>query len=155
MKPFITFSRATQPRSTGSCSIVGKLLCYHAIYLSVILHGGYTIRSQNILVLLGQLSLSSFRVLINVPVNSRSNTGSSTMRVVSTNHRWWCDHRLSSTYDPMSVGYTQIGKSQQSFTIQGVLTQQRTALFYTKHPLRVFLNYTKHSLLIVFILSLQ
>ena len=44
--------------------------------------------------------------------NSRANYGPSTIRVALINHRWWYDGRLS-TYDPGSVGHTQINYPTQ------------------------------------------
>ena len=48
-------------QKVGGCSIVGKPLCYHANRPYSISHGGHTNRSPYPLVLLGQLSLLSFR----------------------------------------------------------------------------------------------
>ena len=144
MKHFKAFSRVTQLSSTGTCSIVCKLFCYHAIDSGAVPSGDHTIRSQNIFVLLGQLSLTSFMGSINVPVNSMANNLSSTRRVAPTDQRWWYDRPLS-TYDPMSVGRTQIDKSQQSLAVQSVLDQKSATLFLSFQFLSCSSGADKHS----------
>ena len=85
------------------CSIEGKPLCYHSSDSDLIPLGGHTNRSPSLLVLLGQLSLSSFW---------GANTGSSPVRVAPVDHHWWYDRRVCA-YVPGSVGHIQVDWSTE------------------------------------------
>ena len=60
----------------GSCSIVGKPLCYGASKPDLIPHGGQTNRSPCLFMLLCQLSPPSSEVGKCVPDNNGANSGS-------------------------------------------------------------------------------
>ena len=97
----------------GSCSIVGKLLCYRRSDPGSIPCGGQTTTDH--LISSHYQANSAFhpsQVGKLVTDKTGANSVSSTMRVAPIDHRWWYDRWLS-TYNPGSVGHTQVGWSTE------------------------------------------
>lgn len=93
--------------SASDCSIMGKLLCYHASDLDSIPWGGHTNRSPYLLVLHANSAFHPFEICKWVPHKTGATSGSPMMRVAFIGNHWWYDQQLNA-YDPGSVGYTHI-----------------------------------------------
>ena len=84
----------------GSCSVVGKPLCYHCVSNpGLISHRSPSSCFQ------ANSAFHPSEVGKRVPDNTGANSGSSMMRAAPIGHHWWYD-RWVSTYDPGSIGRT-------------------------------------------------